>query len=130
MKRCSVKSRDLAAENAELRGALRRVHRELERVQGEHEILSEAAAGLIHAAPARDRFVFIHELRERFSIRRLCRVLVTDRRNYWLWARSQEAHDIENWIKEYNQRRLHSTLDYQTPVEVRTAWQYRLDIAA
>jgi transposase InsO family protein len=92
MKRCSVKSRDLAAENAELRGALRRVHRELERVQGEHEILSEAAAGLIHAAPARDRFAFIHELRERFSIRRLCRVLVTDRRNYRLWARSQEAH--------------------------------------
>ena len=44
--------------------------------------------------------------------------------------RATATREIENWIKEYNQRRLHSTLDYQTPVEVRTAWQYRLDIAA
>jgi transposase InsO family protein len=38
--------------------------------------------------------------------------------------------DIENWIKLYNERRLHSSLGYRTPVESRTAWQQRISIAA
>jgi transposase InsO family protein len=38
--------------------------------------------------------------------------------------------DIESWIKTYNQRRLHSSLGYQNPDEVRTGWQQRMSIAA
>ena len=34
--------------------------------------------------------------------------------------------DMENWITHYNQRRLHSTLDYQTPNSTRNAWQERM----
>jgi transposase InsO family protein len=47
-----------------------------------------------------------------------------------IWPdRATARRDIENWINGYNQRRLHSTLGYQTPVEVRTAWQERMSIA-
>ena len=38
--------------------------------------------------------------------------------------------DIENWIKLYNERRLHSSLGYRTPIESRTAWQQRMSTAA
>jgi transposase InsO family protein len=31
--------------------------------------------------------------------------------------RASARRDIENWIRYYNHRRLHSTLDYKTPVE-------------
>ena len=38
--------------------------------------------------------------------------------------------DIKNWIKSYNERRLHSALGYRTPIESRTAWQERIATAA
>lgn len=38
--------------------------------------------------------------------------------------------DIENWIKNYNERRLHSSIGYQAPVESRIAWQQRMATAA
>ncbi len=44
--------------------------------------------------------------------------------------RATARRDIENWITHYNQRRLHSVLDYQPPVEARTAWQRRMSTAA
>jgi transposase InsO family protein len=34
--------------------------------------------------------------------------------------------DIENWIKFYNERRLHSAVGYQTPAETRRAWEKRI----
>lgn len=40
--------------------------------------------------------------------------------------RATARRDIENWIKVYNERRLHSSIGYQTPVETRTAWQQRM----
>ena len=44
-----------------------------------------------------------------------------------LWPdRASARRDIENWITHYNQRRLHSALDYKTPAETRTAWQQRM----
>jgi transposase InsO family protein len=44
--------------------------------------------------------------------------------------RTAARRDIENWITLYNQRRLHSSLGYQTPVETRTAWHERISTAA
>ena len=48
---------------------------------------------------------------------------------YWP-DRASARRNIENWIRHYNQRRLHSTLDYKTPLETRTAWQQRMSTAA
>lgn len=81
--------RELVAVNAELRVELRRLGRELERLRVENAVLHEAAEPLIHQAAAQERFAFVHRLRGRFTVKRLCRILVTDRSNYYLWARAQ-----------------------------------------
>jgi hypothetical protein len=81
--------RELLAVNAELRAELRRLQRELERLRVENEVLHEAAEPLIQGAPAHERFAFIHRLRARFTAKRLCRILVTDRSNYYLWTRAE-----------------------------------------
>jgi hypothetical protein len=39
------------------------------------------------------RFAFNHRLRGRFTVERLCRILVTDRSNYYLWIRAQVRRD-------------------------------------
>jgi transposase InsO family protein len=44
--------------------------------------------------------------------------------------RNSACRDIKNWIKTYNERRLHSALDYQTPTETRRAWQEHMATAA
>jgi putative transposase len=44
--------------------------------------------------------------------------------------RATVRRDIENWIRLYNERRLHSSLGYRNPVESRTAWQLRISIGA
>ena len=44
--------------------------------------------------------------------------------------RASARRDIENWITAYNERRLHSSLGYKTPIEVRTAWRERISMAA
>jgi transposase InsO family protein len=44
--------------------------------------------------------------------------------------RATARRDIENWIKTYNQRRLHFSLGYRTRDEVRTAWRKRMSTAA
>jgi putative transposase len=36
-------------------------------------------------------------------------------------GRAAARRDIERWITDYSQRRLHCSLGYQTPVEARTA---------
>ena len=33
---------------------------------------------------------------------------------------------LEDWIRFYNDRRLHSSLDYQPPTQVRRAWEKRM----
>ena len=45
-------------------------------------------------------------------------------------GRANARRDIENWITQYNERRLHSDLGYNTPTETRRAWQYRMTTAA
>lgn len=37
--------------------------------------------------------------------------------------RATARRDIENWIADYNQRRLRSTLGYETPTATRISWQ-------
>lgn len=64
--------RDLEAALADARGQLRQQERELRDLHEEAEILREAADTLIHHAPARERFAFIHALRDRFAARRIC----------------------------------------------------------
>ncbi|WP_084315864.1 integrase core domain-containing protein [Actinospica robiniae] len=47
------------------------------------------------------------------------------------WPEGASAHgDIENYIADYNTRRLHSAIDYQPPVTVRRAWQARMSTPA
>lgn len=59
----------------------------------ENEVLQEAARPLLHQAPAHERFAFIHRLRGRFTVKHLCRILITDRSNYYLWTRAQARRD-------------------------------------
>ena len=44
--------------------------------------------------------------------------------------RATARRDIENWITEYNRRRLHSALGYRTPTETRRTWQERMATTA
>jgi len=48
---------------------------------------------------------------------------------YWS-DRVGARHNIENWIKTYNERRLHSAVNYQTPTETRRTWQGRMATTA
>jgi hypothetical protein len=73
---------ELTDEIARLRAELRHSQRLIQHLRIENEILRDGAEPLIHHAPARERFAFIHARRDRYSIRRLCRVLVTDHGDY------------------------------------------------
>lgn len=44
--------------------------------------------------------------------------------------RATARRDVENWIMTYDQRRLHFSLCYRTPIAVRIAWQERMSITA
>ena len=44
--------------------------------------------------------------------------------------RAGARRDIENRIRDQNQRRLNSALDYRPPTETRRAWQQRMEMAA
>jgi transposase InsO family protein len=44
--------------------------------------------------------------------------------------RATARRDIEAWIKAYNERRIHSSLGYETPTAARISWQQRISIAA
>ena len=44
--------------------------------------------------------------------------------------RASGRRDIENWIKTYNERRLHSAIGYRTPTESRRTWQERMSTTA
>jgi transposase InsO family protein len=94
--------RDLVSAIAELRQELRRSQCELRDLRRENEVLREAAEPLIHHATARERFAFIHARRDRFSIRLLCRVLLTDRCSYHGWVRAQ----AKRRERKYDDRRL------------------------
>jgi hypothetical protein len=72
-----VSRRDLEAALADARGQLRRQERELRDLREEADVLREAAETLIHHAPARERFAFIHRFRDRFAARRICRIIAT-----------------------------------------------------
>ena len=88
--------RDLLSVLAQLRGELHRCRCEIEDLQveniqgGERTCRHhEAAQPLIHHAPARERFTFIDRLRDRSSVKQLCRVTVTDRGSFYSWVRAQ-----------------------------------------
>ena len=78
MSACRPSRRELEAVIAHMHSEARRHRREIQHLRVENEILREAAQPLIHHAPARERFAFIERLRDRFSVKRLCRVTVTD----------------------------------------------------
>jgi transposase InsO family protein len=82
--------RDLEAALADARGLLRRQERELQALREEADILREAAEALIHHAPARERFAFVHTLRDRFAARRICRIIATDHAGYFAWVRAEQ----------------------------------------
>jgi hypothetical protein len=92
---------ELDAEVAHLRAQLRRVERENRNLRGETEVLREAADPLTHQAPARERFAFICARRDRFSVKLLCRILVTDRGSYYAWVRARG----ERVEREHDDRR-------------------------
>jgi len=89
---------DLEAAVKQLRAEARHQCDEIQRLRTEDEVLREAAEPLIHGAAARERFAFIQRLRDRFSTKRLCQILVTDRGSFYAWVRAQthrarHAHD-------------------------------------
>jgi transposase InsO family protein len=80
---------ELDVDVAYLRAQLRRVERENRNLRGGNEVLREAADPLIHQAPARERLAFIYARRDRFSVKLLCKILVTDRGSYYAWVRAR-----------------------------------------
>jgi putative transposase len=44
--------------------------------------------------------------------------------------RATARRDIENWIKGYNERRMHSSIGYETPTAARISWQQRISMGA
>lgn len=94
--------RDLAAAVTRLREELRGSRREIRNLRRENEVPREAAEPLIHRALMQERFVFIHLRRTRVSVKLLCRVLVTDRSNYYAWVRAQHRRRH----REYDDQRL------------------------
>jgi putative transposase len=92
--------RDLEAVVSQLRSEVRRFQREVQHLRIENEILREAAEPLIHRAPARERFEFVHQLRDRFSVKRLCRILITDRGSFYGWIRAQARRDERKYDEQ------------------------------
>ena len=129
---CHLSRSELVDEIARLRAELRNSRREVHHLRIENEILRDAAEPLIHHAPARERLVFIHARRDRFSIRRLCQVLVTDHSDYHAWVRAREVWDrrgyddreLAQWILEIP-RRVRLTAPYAS-LESFGAWASRL----
>lgn len=80
---------DLSATIRSVRVELCEQRREIQRLRMENEVPGLAAEPLIHHAPARERFAFVHRLRGQFSVRRLCRILVSDHSNYRAWVRAK-----------------------------------------
>lgn len=96
--------RDLGAAFANARGQLRRRERELQTLREEADVPREAAEALIHRAPARERFAFVHGLRDRFPARQICRIIATDYSSYFAWARAEKSrtartHDDEQFLQ-------------------------------
>jgi transposase InsO family protein len=89
MSDCRVSRRDLEDTIVQLRGKLTSQRHEVQQLRSENEILREAAEPLIHHAPGRERFAFIHARRGRFSVKRMCRILVTDSGSYHGWVRAR-----------------------------------------
>lgn len=85
-----------------MRSEARRHRREIQYLRVENEILREAAQPLVHHAPTRERFAFIDRLRDRFSVKRLCRVTVTDRGSFYSWVRSQ----VRRGERAYDEQKL------------------------
>lgn len=82
--------RDLEAALAIAREKVRRQERELQALRGEADVLREAAQTLIHHAPARDRFEFVHGLRDRYPVSQICRIIATDHSSYFSWIRAEK----------------------------------------
>jgi hypothetical protein len=93
---------DLAVALAQAREELRRSRRENRNLRRENQVLREAAEPLIHHAPARERFTFNHERRDRFSAKLLCRALVTDGANY----RARVRNLRKRRDRQHDERRL------------------------
>jgi transposase InsO family protein len=92
--------RELEATVAQLRSEVRQHRREINNLRSENEVLREAAEPLIHRAPARERFAFIDQLRGRFSVKRLCRILATDRGSFYGWVRAQAGRQERGYDEQ------------------------------
>nr|WP_307846203.1 IS3 family transposase [Actinospica durhamensis] len=88
--------RDLEAALADARGQLRRQEHELRDLREEADLGRKSAETLIHHAPARERFTFIHTLRNRFAVRRICRIIATDHAGYFAWVRAEPKRTARN----------------------------------
>jgi len=93
---------DLSFALAQVREELRRSPRENRMLRRENQVLREAAEPLIHRLPAGERFAFIHQRRDWFSAKLLCRVLFTDGANYRAWVRGLAKR--RHW--QHDERRL------------------------